>query len=98
MESIKVILSKKFSLLGRDYWRGALIAAGTAIFTTIGTVIENGSFVFNWTQIAISGIAAGAFYLFKNGVIEPTKVITEVPSTEQMPAEDVKTEIKKLVS
>ncbi|WP_312697025.1 hypothetical protein [Sphingobacterium mizutaii] len=65
-ENMKVVLSKKFSLMGRDYLRGLFMAMGTA------------------------AVAAGAWYLFKNGVVEPTKtIVTPVPEAKAEQVQEV---------
>lgn len=83
--------------MGRDYWRGLLMAMGTAALVVFQTSIDDGSLVFKWKQIGMAAFAAGIFYLFKNGVVEPTKIITQVPA-EKADAVVVTEEIKTLVS
>lgn len=95
MEDVKVILSKKFSLIWRDYIRGAAIAAGTGALTAVGNIVAAGSFNIPWIQVATAGVAAGIVYLTKNGAFEPSQVITTVhPDAD---AEVVKEEIKNAV-
>lgn len=94
MENIKVILSKKFSLQGRDWVRGLIIAGLTSGLVVIQTSLDAGDIVFNWKQIGMAAIAGGVGYLLKNGLLEPSKVITEVPTQQ---AEKVTQEIKDTV-
>lgn len=95
MNQIKVILSKKFSLIGRDYLRGLIIAALTAALVVFQGAVDTGSI--NWKQVGMAALAGGLGYLIKNGLFEPTKVITEVPVSKADPVV-VTEEIKTLVS
>lgn len=95
MKQIEVILSKKFSLIGRDYLRGLIISALTAALVVFQGAVDTGSI--NWKQVGMAALAGGLGYLIKNGLLEPTKVITEVPR-EKADAVVVTKEIKTLVS
>lgn len=97
MENIKVILSKRFSLLTRDYIRAAIMAGLTSAFMVIQNIIDSGQLVFNWKVIGMTSLASAVGYLFKNGLLEPTKVITTVPEKKADPVV-VTDEIKTLVS
>lgn len=95
MKQIEVILSKQFSLIGRDYLRGLIIAALTAGLVVLQAAIDTGSI--NWKQVCMAALAGGVGYLIKNGLLEPTKVITSVPADKADPVA-VTEEIKTLVS
>lgn len=94
MESIKVILSKKFSLMGRDYIRGLIMAGLTAALVVVQTSFDVGSLEFKWKQVGMAFIAGGLSYLIKNGLFEPTKIIT---TTKNISAEVVEEKIKEAV-
>lgn len=93
---MEVFLSKKFSLIGRDYLRAAGMTAISAILTAILEVFQAGSLDFDWVKILSVGLTAGIGYLIKNGLFEPNKVITEVP--KDVSPEAVTQEIKNTVS
>lgn len=95
MNQIKVILSKKFSLIGRDYFRGLIIATLTAALVVFQAAVDTGSI--NWKQVGMAALAGGLGYLIKNGLLEPTKIITQIPAEKADPVV-VTEEIKTLVS
>lgn len=98
MDKISVILSKKFSLIGRDYIRGLGMACLTAALVVIQSFIENGNLSFDWKQIGMAAVGGGVGYLIKNGFFEPTKVITVVPDKANLPdAETVQTGINNIL-
>lgn len=83
MNNVQVFLSKQFSLSKRDYWRSLIVAALTAALTAgweaIESVVNSGG-EFSWSLVARAAVVAGGGYLIKNLFIEPTKVITTVPT------------------
>lgn len=92
---MKVILSKKFSLQWRDWARGLTMSALTAALVVVQTSLDSGQLTFNLKQIGMAAVAGGIGYLLKNGLLEPTKVITTVP--KEIEAEKVTQEIKEAV-
>lgn len=59
--------STKFTLNGRDWLRGLLMAVGSAIFTGLTTSLSSGKIGANDLKIAgIAGLGAGAVYIGKN--------------------------------
>lgn len=80
----KVIESKKGSLSSRDFLRGLGIAVGTAVIGLIVQVLEAGSLDFNWKEIAIAGLSAGAVYVGKNWFLEPPKTIVTTSNNSDL--------------
>lgn len=70
----KQITSKIFSLQARDFLKGLLIAALSPVFTIITTSLNQGSLVFNWRAMGVTGLSAGLAYLAKN-FFEPTQTV-----------------------
>lgn len=87
-----VRLSKKFALQVPDFVRSAVMAALAAASTVILQSFEQGTLTFNWKVILTAAGAAFVSYLFKNGVLEPPKVITTASSNAvaQNKVEDIK--------
>ena len=80
----KTIITKQLSLQGRDYYKGLLIGAGTAVVAGVIDFLQaylaggNSIFELDWKQalhFAISGFIA---YLAKN-FLEPGKVVEVTP-------------------
>lgn len=61
---IKKISSKLYSLDIKDFVKGLLVSAGSAIVTTIQNMISSGSI--DWKAIGSVALAAGVAYLVKN--------------------------------
>lgn len=91
-----VTLSKKYSLQLSDFWRGALLSVGAAVLTVIQQSLEAGTLKFNWSLIATTAISAFIAYLVKNGLFEPAKVITTLPTNTK--AVNANEKIKDAVS
>lgn len=72
---MKTIINKQFTLQGRDFVRGLLIAVLTAVLTVFADSIQDGVLNFNWQLIGTTAVSAGIAYLLKN-FGEPTKVVT----------------------
>lgn len=70
----KTIVSKQFTLQGRDWIKGALMAALTPALVIIQQSIDAGIWTFNWKAIGMAAIAGGVAYLLKN-LLEPSKVV-----------------------
>lgn len=84
----------KWGTLGwSDSLRGAGLSAITAVLTLILDSFQKGSLEFNWTAIGTTAGVTFIGYLVKNGIFEPSKVITTVP-TESV--DKVETAIKKV--
>lgn len=66
---MKTIINKQFTLQGRDFAKGLLIAALTAVLTFISSGLE-----YSFETLYKVAIAAAASYLLKNW-LEPTKVV-----------------------
>jgi hypothetical protein len=58
--------SSLYSLDLRDLTKGIIIAAASAVITTIQTTLQAGSFDLNWKLIGTVAISAGLAYLGKN--------------------------------
>ncbi len=91
----KVIKSEQFSINFRDLGKGLIISALTSALVLIQTSLGAGQLTFNWTQIGTAALAGGLAYLFKNGVLEPPKVITIVDNNSKV--EQAKEDIKQVV-
>lgn len=65
--------STKFSLSLNDFWKGLIIAVGTAIFPIIMQSINANQLTFDWKLIATTGIGAFLTYLAKNYFTDDTK-------------------------
>ena len=87
---METIIKKQFTLKGRDFAIGLLIAVLTAVLTLVLATVQAGSLDFDWEAIGASGIAAGVSYLLKNW-LEPTKVVKVITGPE---AEDIADETK----
>ena len=55
-----------FSLNGKDFLKGLLMAVLVPIFTIVQQSLEAGVLVFNWQAIGISAVAGALGYLTKN--------------------------------
>ena len=53
--------SKLFSVTYRDFFKGALVAVGTALFATIGTLFQTGT-LFKKESLTIIGYSAGSAF------------------------------------
>lgn len=71
----KTIESKQFTLKGRDWLKGALMAVLTPAIVIIQQTIANGELVFDWKAIGMAALAGGLAYLSKN-LFEPSKKVT----------------------
>ena len=71
----KTVTSKQFSLQGRDWLKGALMAVLTPVIVIIQQTIAQGELTFDWKAIGMAAIAGGLAYLSKN-LFEPTKTVT----------------------
>lgn len=91
----KVVVSKKFSLGNRDWWRSLVMAMLTPVIFIIQQTIDKGEFVFNWKLIAMTAISAGVAYLIKNFSIEPPKTIVTTETNTK--AENASQRIKEVV-
>ena len=65
--------STKFSLSLNDFWKGLIVAVGTAIFPIIMQSINANQLTFDWKLIATTGIGAFLTYLAKNYFTDDTK-------------------------
>lgn len=90
----KVRVSEQGSLGWKDVLRGAGLSALTAALSVIITSLEAGNLNFNWTAIGVTALSTIIAYLIKNGVLEPTKVIT---TTNKEEAHEIANEINKVV-
>lgn len=64
--------STKFSLTLSDFWKGLIVAVGTAIFPIITQSLDANQLTFNWKLIATTGIGAFLTYLAKNFFTDTT--------------------------
>lgn len=80
----KIRVSKKFTLQLGDLLRGGAMAALTAALVAVQQLLEQGHWKVNWVAIGMSGVAAGLGYLIKNGLMEPSKIITTVKDPEKV--------------
>lgn len=67
-----------FQLKSRDFWQGALMAAGTAIAVIIQNSLAAGLLTFNWQQIGMAAVAAVVTYLSKNLLTDDVKVANKI--------------------
>lgn len=58
--------SNLFRLDLRDAAKGLIVAVGGAVVSAIEASFNAGSLTFNWKQIGLTALAAGAAYLGKN--------------------------------
>lgn len=70
----KTIKTKQWSLQGRDWIIGSLLAGVSAALASILTVLEAGSFDFDWKAIGITALTTFIAYIGKN-LTEPGKTI-----------------------
>lgn len=73
--SQKTVVSKQFSLQGRDWIKAALIATLTPVVVLVQQSLDAGSFVFDWKSLGMAALGGFVAYLAKN-LFEPTKVVT----------------------
>lgn len=64
--------STKFTLTLNDFWKGLVVAIGTAIFPIVMQSINNNQLTFDWKLIATTGIGALLTYLAKNFFTDDT--------------------------
>ena len=90
---MSIVASKQFSLQWRDISRGLIMAVLSSVLTLLYDSIQANGFDFDWQNIAKNAAGAAIIYLFKNGILEPPKVI--VPASSNLEASNVKEEIKE---
>jgi len=71
----KTIEKKQFSLQGRDWLKGLLMAVLTPAIVIIQQTISEGQLTFDWQTIGMAALAGGLAYLSKN-LFEPSKKVT----------------------
>lgn len=71
----KTIVKKQFTLQGRDWLKGLLMAVLTPVIVIIQQTIDAGQLVFDWKAIGMAALAGGLAYLAKN-LFEPSKAVT----------------------
>lgn len=71
---MKRVVSERWTLQGRDWWNGLLIAVISAVLISVQQTIDAGTLAFDWKAIGMGSIAAIASYVLKN-LTEPTKVV-----------------------
>lgn len=92
----KVRLSKKWALDMLDLLKGGIVAALSSVLTLVYDLLGKGGLdSINWKAIGISFITVLIGYLIKNGAIEGSKVIIDVP--KDVNPESVKAEVKTVV-
>jgi len=64
----------------QDFLKGLVVAVFGAIVAVVAPSIEHGTFVFDWTTIWHTGVAAGMAYLGKNLISPAPKTIEIDPS------------------
>jgi len=70
---MKVTTKERFTLQGRDFWRGLIQAVGTVVITLLLEQLESG-LGYDWGVTLNAAIAAGLTYLLRN-FFEPTKTV-----------------------
>ena len=80
---MKEIVSEQFSLSGRDFWKGLIVAALSPIVPIVMQSLQAGSFVFDWKAIGVAAASGFVAYIVKN-FLEPTKVIDINPSAAKV--------------
>lgn len=71
----KTIEKKQFTLQGRDWLKGLLMAVLTPAIVIIQQTISEGQLTFDWQTIGMAALAGGLAYLSKN-LFEPSKKVT----------------------
>lgn len=71
----KTIEKKQFTLQGRDWLKGLLMAVLTPAIVIIQQTISAGQLTFDWQTIGMAALAGGLAYLSKN-LFEPSKKVT----------------------
>lgn len=71
MKKESVITSKQFTLGGRDFWRGLLVAVMASAIMVIETSLAAGVLIFDWKKVGMAAIAGGLAYLTKNFFAKP---------------------------
>lgn len=91
-----VRLSKKWALDMLDLLKGGIVAALSSVLTLVYDLLGKGGLdAINWKAIGISFITVLIGYLIKNGALEGTKVVIDLPKSVN--AEQVKQEVTKVV-
>lgn len=70
----KQIVSKQWSLQGRDWVKGLVLAVLSSVFAIVQVALDAGSLDFDWKTIGIAAVSAALGYLSKN-FFETTKVV-----------------------
>ena len=73
----------------QDFLKGLIVAIGGGVVALIETSTKNGSFVFDWTAIWHTAVAAGLAYIGKNLFSSTPKTVQIDP--EKTSVVDVKT-------
>lgn len=73
--SQKTVVSKQFTLQGRDWIKAALIATLTPVVVLVQQSLEAGSLVFDWKSLGMAALGGLVAYLAKN-FFESTKTVT----------------------
>lgn len=83
----KTIVSKQGTLQSRDWGKGVLIGAGTAILVALIEFVQrwiadgNNIFDLDWQTVIQAAVAGFITYLGKN-LLEPGKIVTVQPLKE----------------
>lgn len=77
----KVTVLKQWSLQGRDFIRGLVIAVISPVFTILIQSLQAEEVTVNWKSIMNVAIIAFLTYISKN-LAEPTKAVVSAPTPE----------------
>lgn len=69
------ITSSFLSLNTQDILKGAIVAAASTVFSMVAESVEKGQFIFDFTSIWHTGVAAGVAYLGKQ-LFTPASIIS----------------------
>lgn len=75
----KVTTQKQYTLNYRDVLRGLLVSVISAVLTALLPIVSEGSFDFNWKEIAAVAVTTGISYLLKNYFTPTEVVVTKIP-------------------
>lgn len=65
-------------LKSRDFWKGALMAVGTAVLVILQNSLSAGTLTFDWQQIGMAAVAAAGTYIVKNLLTDDVKAAQKI--------------------
>lgn len=70
----KTIEKKQFTLQGRDWLRGLIVAVITPVVVIVQQSLDAGVLTFDWKSMGMAALAGGLSYITMNFLDKPKKI------------------------